>query len=237
MTQAQSVDAKKTGMKSLMQKHKASVEEYYYVIEAVASVLFSKKKMPPGIEYNDLLSWGVFGLIKALDKFDDSKGVKFVTYANIRVRGEMLDMMRKEWVQRSPGSYQSFKDRVQQRVEQVLEARLNSGDKNVKPHDLLSESATTYLLSLDEVMTKESVNVSDNSPSFEQGLEEQEEYGFLNQIVQNLDEDAQKFIDLYYRKGFSQKEISIKMNYSEAKMSRIHVKVLKQLKGMLPNET
>ena len=95
-------------MSALSQEEKVLVEEYYYVIETVASILVSKKKMPPTVDYNDLLSVGFQGLLKAIRGFKDDKNAQLKTYANIRVRGEMLDFIRKEW--RSKASHQHSKN-------------------------------------------------------------------------------------------------------------------------------
>ena len=70
----------------ISEDEKRAAEEYYYIVETVASIIASRKKLPPSIDYNDLLSAGFDGLIKAMRKFTKDKDTEFKTYANIRVR-------------------------------------------------------------------------------------------------------------------------------------------------------
>src|SRR5690554_409898 len=76
------------------------IQEYTYLIKYIAgrlSIYFG-----PNVEYEELVSYGVFGLIDAIDKFDISKGVKFETYASLRIRGSIIDGVRElDWVPRS----------------------------------------------------------------------------------------------------------------------------------------
>ena len=93
-------------------KEKEIINEYAYINDAVASVLFSKKKLPPTIDYHDLYSVGFYGLLKAIRSFKKEKNAQFKTYANIRVRGEMLDLIRKEWRAKSSGQHNELLDKI-----------------------------------------------------------------------------------------------------------------------------
>ena len=87
------ITAHQAGVDSVSSLEKEKIDEYSYIIDAVASLLFAKKKLPPSIDYNDLHSVGFYGLLKAIRGFKKDMDVQFKTYANIRVRGEMLDLI------------------------------------------------------------------------------------------------------------------------------------------------
>ena len=218
---------------SLTEHEKELVDEYYYVIETVASILVSKKKMPPTVDYNDLLSIGFQGLVKAIRGFKSDKDAQLKTYANIRVRGEMLDFIRKEW--RSKASHQHTKmiDDVKARVSQVMNNEIDKSSGKISVKNLLSSMTTSYVMSLEAVMDQYGDNVQDQSVSNQKQVEDQDEYDYLNQIVLGLAKDDQNFIDMFYRKGLSQKEISIRLNVSEATVSRSHNRIIGKLKGYL----
>lgn len=219
-----------TKMKQLLPKEKEMAEEYSYIINAVASVIFSKKKMPPAVEYNDLLSVGFDGLIKAIRKFDDSKNAQFKTYANIRVRGEILDFLRKEWKLKASHQHQKMTEDIQERVNQVMNNHLehDKDKKNIK--NLLSSLTTSYVLSLDMAMEQYGDNIIDDTITQSEKIIEGEDVHFLNTTIQTLAKEEQVFIDMFYRQGKSQKVISGKLNVSPATMSRMHHKIIESLK-------
>ena len=186
--------------------------------------------MPPTLDYNDLLSIGFQGLVKAIRGFKKDKDAQFKTYANIRVRGEMLDYIRKEWRSKASHQHTKMMDDVKSRVAQVMgnEIENSSGPVNVK--NLLSSMTTSYVMSLESVMDQYGDNVEDSSLSSQNYIDDQDEYNFLNNIISNLAKEDQNFIDMFYRKGLSQKEISLNLNVSEATVSRFHNRIIDRLK-------
>ena len=209
---------------------KKIIDENFYIIETMASIIFSKKKLPPTIDYNDLLSVGFDGLLKAIRGFDNSKNAQFKTYANIRVRGEMLDFIRKEWRSKANHKHDTMMTEIQKRVAQVLD---NSLDSKASVTNLLSSMTTSYIISLESVMENYGDNVVDQSSNIDSNFTLNDEYSFLNNQIKKLLKEDQNFIEMYYRKGLSQKEISIQMNISEATVSRKHNKILDELKEMI----
>lgn len=214
---------------------KKMVDEYFYIVEAVASTMSSKKKMPPTMEYNDLLSIGFSGLLKAIRRFDESKNVKFQTYANIRVRGEMLDYIRSEWRVRSAGQYEEMMGRIQDRVNQVIDNQLNPLNQAVSINNLLSTLSSVYVVSLEAVMDTRGDNISDPNANVEETAisENDDGFGVMNQWIQKLENEDRILVDMFYKKGLTQKEISAHMSMSEATVSRKHNKVLAVLKGLM----
>ena len=224
-------------MSALSQEEKVLVEEYYYVIETVASILVSKKKMPPTVDYNDLLSVGFQGLLKAIRGFKDDKNAQLKTYANIRVRGEMLDFIRKEWRSKASHQHSKMLDDVKRRVEQVVDNELDNNKGTMSVKNLLSSMTTSYMMSLEAVMDQYGDNVADPSSSVHSSYEVQDEYAFLNNIVLALPKEDRFFIEMFYRKGLSQKDISLKMNVSEATVSRTHSRIIGELRGKLDRQS
>ncbi len=212
---------------------KKTLEEFHHIIEAVASVIFSKKKLPPTVDYNDLASVGVIGLLKAIRGFKDGHEAQFKTYANIRVRGEMLDLIRKEWSSKSPLKYNEFKERIKDRVSQVVDNQIENQTKPVKPVDLLSVATSSYVLSLDSELTFFDSNIADESESIEDEFQEKAFFNEISEVLSDLPKEERVLIDLFYRKGFSQKEISVQLNQSESTISRMHNRLLSELKGRL----
>ena len=221
---------------SISDEEKAIMEEYSYVVDAVASGLFSRKKLPPSIDYNDLHSVGFDGLLKAYRRFDKTKNAQFKTYANIRVRGEMLDLIRTEWRARSSNQHQEFVDQIKDRVSQAIEAGLDNESKPVNVKNLLAIATTSYMVSLENVLDSQGDNIPDNQISIDNAYELNEEYHSLNTMIMKLPKEDMKFIDLFYRKGLTQKEIAVQMNTSEATISRHHHRIIMSLKKALDKE-
>ena len=96
---------------NLTNEEKKLLSEYCVYYRCGCINHFFKKKLPPSIDYNDLHSVGFDGLLKPIRGFEKSKNVQFKTYANIRVRGEMLDLIRKEWRSKANHKHEAFDDK------------------------------------------------------------------------------------------------------------------------------
>ena len=117
----------------------AVIKEYAPMVKYVANRI--AMRLPPHIEVDDLISVGVLGLIDAIDKYDSSRGAKFKTYAEFRVRGAILDELRSmDWVPRSVRQKASSMDSVVQKLQNKL---------GRPPED--DEIAETMGVSLDEL--------------------------------------------------------------------------------------
>jgi RNA polymerase sigma factor FliA len=195
--------------------------------------------MPPGVVFQDLVSWGVEGLIKAKKKFDSTKGAQFKTYANFRIRGEILDKLRKEWSYRSPTAFKHYKDKIQDRITEVIEETLSDedhADPDRKVNDLLSNTAIVYMLSLEDMTVSSAAEqVEDSSENFADDVEHEDEYSVLWDEIKDLDSEEQEIISMFYKQSMSQKEISETLKLSRSKVCRVHSKVLEKLRRRLSN--
>lgn len=237
ITKLQQNDGYKNVKKNpLSEPNNAFIEEHISVVEAVASSIAGKGNLPAGIVFNDLVSWGVEGLMKAKASFKEDKGAQFKTYANFRVRGEMLDNLRKEWSTKSPGGYKAYQEKIQDRIAEVLEGALENaekqeGESSKKVNDLLSGSAMVYMLSMEDLADSSMVDsVVDTSTTFEEDVDKEEDKNILWDEVDELEELEQQIVKLFYKIGKSQKDIAEELKLSRSKVCRMHNQILQKLK-------
>ena len=211
------------------------LNEHYSMIEAIASTVIAKQKLPLGTEFTDLVNWGVEGLHKAYNGYKENKGTQFKSYAFLRIRGEILDSLRKEWKYRFPQQYkderQKAQDRIADIVENMLEAqeKPGNGDLNIPLIDVISNASISPLVSID--------NAGDIMDSHKQDEHTKDMIELLKEELETIDDDEKTFIKLFYIHGYSQKEVASKMKYSPSKMCRIHMKILEKLRRRLERVT
>ncbi|MBQ9566343.1 MAG: FliA/WhiG family RNA polymerase sigma factor [Synergistaceae bacterium] len=201
---------------------------------------------PPGLDYEDLLSFGVFGLLDAIDRFDLSKGFSFQTFAVPRIRGAVLDELRKcDWfsrtgrekVQRLNRAMEKvLRDRGQLRDEWIMEEMGVDERTYFEVQELASRS---YVTSLDEVMPLEDGDVSieatlaDEREGAPERLEYESDMEQLLSAMKQLSEREQQVLSLYYYDGLSLKEIGKVLGVTESRVSQIHGRALSALRTML----
>jgi RNA polymerase sigma factor FliA len=189
-------------------------------------------KIPPGIEFDDLVNWGIEGLIKAKNNFKADKNTVFNTYAYYRVRGEMLDKVRSEWQYRNPSDYDNYRKKVRDRIADVAEQSIKesggkSNEENVK--GLIENSAMIYMLSSDDVEIVSEMSGSKN-PEVEI-IDENKTV--LWEEVNNLSMDEKQIIELFYKQEMKQIEIADHLDYSRSKVCRLHMQILDKLRTRL----
>jgi RNA polymerase sigma factor for flagellar operon FliA len=215
------------------------IKEHLPIIEAIAANVVGTGKMPPGIEFHDLVSWGVEGLIKAWNNFDPEKGSQFKTYAYYRIRGEIFDKIRIEWRYRNPTEYKSQRNQAQDKIADLAEIALNQledvhPDKIKEGVDqLISNSAMMCLVSIENL---EIISEMEGTKDPQIELIENKSNALWEEI-KNLEDDEQRIVELFYIQGFKQKEIAQRLNMSRSTVCRLHMKALeklrKQLKGKI----
>lgn len=212
------------------------------MIQAIAASVAKSGKLPPGISYNDLISFGYEGFVKAFYNYDDSKNTQFHTYAAYRVRGEILDRLRKEWKYRNPVSYRSMQNKIQEKINDVVSESLeNTGaddprldEKKKRAADLVANSAVIYLMSLDNEEIKNQLTGSrDVAEVTIEKIEFGRERKLLWEEVSTFSDLEKDFIHLFYEKEMTQKDIAEVLNLSKSKASRLHVKILDKLRNRL----
>lgn len=215
--------------------------EYAPLVKVVAGRL--SMYLGNNVEYDDLVSYGIFGLIDAIDKFDCTKLVKFETYASLRIRGAILDQIRKmDWIPRTIRQKQKRIDAASKDIEATLgrnatqeEIAEKLGISDDEYTDWQTQMKVTNLVSLDEYMEQGSdvANGKTTSCHFampEEVLEENELKQVLAQALELLTEKEKKVIELYYYEELTLKEISSILEVSESRVSQLHTKALQKMK-------
>lgn len=201
------------------------------------------------VEYDDLVGYGIFGLIDAIDKFELTKGVKFETYASLRIRGSILDQIRKmDWIPRTLRQKQKKLEQAMHDLEMSLgrcatnEELARNMDITVEElEELINQTQVANLVSLDEYLEQgsEAKVETGNKPVFqqpEQVIERQELKRILAEAIDSLTEKEQKVIAFYYFEELTLKEISKILEVSESRISQLHTKALKKMKEKLGAE-
>lgn len=198
------------------------------------------------VEYEDLVSYGIFGLIDAIDKFDYGKGIKFETYASLRIRGSILDQIRKmDWIPRSLRQKQKRLEIAMSELETEL-GRAPSDEElaeklEITVDELCSwegQSMSSTMMSLDEcidqgVELKETAVNNSRFDTPEQVIEQEEVKRILAETLETLTDKEKKVILLYYYEELTLKEISLVMEVSESRVSQLHTKGLQKLRQRL----
>ena len=197
------------------------------------------------VEYDDLVSYGIFGLIDAIDKFDCLKDVKFETYASLRIRGAILDQIRKmDWIPRTIRQKQKRIDAAIKEIEaqygrsatdEEIAKRLGITDDEYL--DWQSQMKITNVVSLNEFLEQGS-EVSNEAGSTrsstfdspEEILEREELKKMLAQALELLTEKERKVVLLYYYEDLTLKEISNILEVSESRISQLHTRALQKKK-------
>ena len=217
--------------------------EYAPLVKVVAGRL--SMYLGYNVEYEDLVSYGIFGLIDAIDKFDHMKEVKFETYASLRIRGSILDQIRKmDWIPRTIRQKQKKIDSVIREIEQETghaasdeEIARALGISDDEYEEWQSQMKITGLVSLNEYMEQGSDVSQDYSRhttaqfvSPEENIEKEELTRVLGEALELLTEKEQKVITLYYYEDLTLKEISNVLEVSESRISQLHTRALQKMK-------
>jgi RNA polymerase sigma factor for flagellar operon FliA len=215
-----------------------------YVASRVATGL------PASVEQADLVSYGMFGLIDALEKFEPARGNKFETYAIPRIKGAIIDELRAmDWVPRSV----RFKAREIEKAHADLESMLKRapseremaerlGVSLSELHDVTSQISFVSVLALDELLSVgsdrgEQVSLldtlADRGGDIATGLEGQETRGLLAAAINSLSEREKIVVTLYYFEGLTLNEIGEILGVTESRICQIHTKAVGQLRLQL----
>ena len=215
--------------------------EYAPLVKIVAGRL--SMYLGGNVEYEDLVSYGVFGLIDAIDKFDTNKDVKFETYASLRIRGSILDQIRKmDWIPRTVRQRQRKIDEaiksLEARTGKTPTDEMLAEELGVSGEELLSwqsQLKVTNVVSLNEFVESGNEPVMDAKGNFrfaqpEEVIAETELKQMLKDAMQLLTEKEQKVILLYYYEDLTLKEISRVLEVSVSRISQLHTKALQKMK-------
>ena len=215
--------------------------EYAPLVKVVAGKL--SMYLGNNVEYDDLVSFGVFGLIDAIDKFDLAQNVKFETYASVRIRGAILDQIRKmDWIPRTVRQ----KQRKIEEASKLIEGRTGKAATDAQLAEELGLSDEEYLgwqsqLKVTNIVSLNEFMEQGNEPAMdarrnshfaqpEDIVAKDELKKVLEEALQLLTEKEQKVILMYYYEDLTLKEISKVLSVSESRVSQLHTKALAKMK-------
>ena len=215
--------------------------EYAPLVKVVAGRL--SMYLGGNVEYDDLVSYGIFGLIDAIDKFNLAKEVKFETYASLRIRGSILDQIRKmDWIPRTVRQRQRQIDEAIKSLENKLgrspsdeevaeELGLSSNEYN----SWQSQMKVTNVVSLNEFVETGPEPVMDarHNSHFAEPEKAMDKEGLkeaLKESLEVLTEKEKQVILFYYYEEMTLKEISLVLEVSESRVSQLHTKALQKMK-------
>lgn len=207
--------------------------------------------LPPSVEFAELVSYGVFGLLDAIEKYDHERGIKFETYAIARIKGAIIDELRADdWVPRSIRSRAREIERVYVALEGELrriptdeEVAARLGMSLAEYTETLGKLSFISIVALDELWTVsgdrpdkisladtvEDVKVKDPSQTFE--LEEMKD--MIADAINRLPERERIIVTLYYYEGLTMREIGEVLGVTESRVCQMHTKAILRLRPRL----
>lgn len=201
-------------------------------------------RMPSSVQLDDLMQSGMIGLIEAARKFDNSKGASFETYAGIRIRGAMLDEIRKgDWAPRSVHR----KSREVAEAVRAVEARTGSDARDVEVaeelgidldsyHAILQDASGSRLFSFEDLGVGDDSaleRVAGKTTGPDEGLQKASFQEHLGEAIDGLPEREKLVLALYYDEELNLKEIGEVLGVSESRVSQIHSQAAHRLRARL----
>ncbi len=207
--------------------------------------------LPPNVPQDDLISYGIFGLIDAIEKFEPERNIKFETYAIARIRGAVWDGLRAmDWVPYSIRQKARELEQTFARLEHQLGRAATDEEVctalNISKQQfaqLLMETSFSSFLSLDDLwkIDKDGGNAvriidtiqDQNAPDPVSMVMFEEQKRILTEAINKLPERERLVIALYYYEGLTLKEIGKVLGVSESRISQMHTKAILRLRGRL----
>lgn len=219
------------------------VEQYAPLVKRIARHLMAR--LPANVVFEDLIQAGMVGLLEALGKYDPGKGASFETYAGIRIRGAIIDEVRRgDW---TPRSVHRNGRRVSEAIAQV-EARTGRDATDIEVarelgvsmdnyHSLLQDSAESRLFSLDELTESGEDSPGEQLAGHEPEPGQQIQAGAFKQAlakaIDQLPEREKLVLALYYDEELNLKEIGEVLGVTESRVSQIHSQAAARLRSRL----
>ena len=204
-------------------------------------------RLPEGVELDDLISAGVFGLMDAIDLFDLSRGVKFETYCVPRIRGAMLDELRTmDWVPRLVRSKASKLNEAVKNLEARLGRQPNENELAQEMQisvpeleKMMLDANAVNLISLnkkwyetDSYKDVREIDILEDKKG-EDPTRRIQKNDLMRLVTKGLNRNERLIIILYYYEEFTMKEIGATLNLSESRVSQMHSSIVQRLQGQL----
>ena len=226
------------------------IERYAYLVKITAERVIGA--LPPTLEHDDLVSAGIMGLIKAVDRYNPARQVKFETYAIALIRGAIREMLREEdWVPRKTRERIGLLQRTYMEQEMILgrparddemAAAMNVSLKAFQM--LLFDAGRTYLVSLDDVLAggeggedrRRSEIRCDNGVTPPLIAELRERQRLIGEAIDRLPDREREAVCLYYYEGMTFHEIGQILTVSTTRVYQLHTRAMLRLRGHLQRD-
>jgi RNA polymerase sigma factor for flagellar operon FliA len=204
-------------------------------------------RLPEGVELDDLVSAGVFGLMDAIDAFDLSRGVKFETYCVPRIRGAMLDELRTmDWVPRLVRSKASKLNEALRNLEARFGRQPNENElaeemaiSVAELEKMMLDANAVNLISLnkkwyetDSYKDVREIDILEDKKG-EDPTKRIQKNDLMRLVTKGLNRNERLIIILYYYEEFTMKEIGATLNLSESRVSQMHSSIVQRLQSQL----
>ncbi len=220
------------------------IKEYAPLVKRIAHHLLAR--LPAIIQADDLIQAGMIGLIEAARNFDEKKGATFVTYAGIRIRGAMLDEIRKgDW---APRSVHKNSRRVAQAMREVenktgrdardVDVAQNLGVTLDEYHQIIQDSNSSKIFAFEDLgVNEEAIDCPTNNPITGplEGIQRDDFKHKLSKEIEKLPEREKLVLALYYDEELNLREVGEVLGVSESRISQIHSQAMLRLKSRLVN--
>lgn len=199
-------------------------------------------RLPASVDVEDLVQAGMIGLIEAARHYDASQGAAFETYASIRIRGAMIDEIRRgDWVPRSV--HRRVRDaaeatrRIEQKTGRAASAQEVAAALEIpldEYHRLMEGAARGHVLSLDAHIEDEGeARVPDAGPTPERRLAREQFHAALSEAIAGLPERERLVLSLYYEQELNLREIGAVIGVTESRVCQIHGQAMVRLRARL----
>ncbi len=225
------------------QTQEALIKTHALLVKRIAHHLLGR--LPQSIQLDDLIQAGMLGLLEAVRHYDETKGASFETYAGIRIRGYMLDEVRRnDWVPRSVYRNARMVSAAVKMVENRLgrdakdhEVAAELGVNLSEYHDILNDSAGAHLYGFDDLgvtddVLKDESSSHPNEPHLNALHADMKIH--LTHVLDGLPKKERLVLSLYYEQDLNLKEIGDVLGVSESRVSQIHSQATHRIKSRLP---
>lgn len=237
------MDGLATKSKSNKQTQDLLIKTHALLVKRIAYHLLGR--LPQTIQLDDLVQAGMLGLLEAASHYDETKGASFETYAGIRIRGYMLDEVRRnDWVPRSvyrnsrllsaavrAVENREGRDAKDYEVASELDISLN------EYHQILNDSVGAHLYGFDDLgVTDDQLKDESLGTSTEPHINvlNADNTAHLSQVIDGLPKNERMVLSLYYERDLNLKEIGEVLGVSESRVSQIHSQAMHRIKSRLP---
>ena len=233
-------------IRSSINQKEILVEKYIPLVKYLASrVMIGKTKY---IEYEDLVSYGVIGLLDAINRFDSEKGMQFSSYATLRIKGAMIDEIRRcrpiskgamDKLAKYNESVEALQNKLM-REPNLKEIALYMGISEEEVSQIENYINYMSIISLESVLYSDDddITIMDtiedrDSISPEESLENDEKIKILQEAIEMLKEKDKLVLKLYYYEKLTLKEIGVILEVSESRVCQLHSRAIRNLRSVM----